>query len=126
MRIATLGGILCLSLIRIAAGQSLSAEVLKFVKVNAPLVALTHVRVVDGTGAAAAEDQTLILSAGKIASIAASATAKIPKQAQVMDLGGYTVIPGLVGMHEHLFYPIGDGIYGEMGRTGARASPRGR
>ncbi len=68
MRIATLSGILCLSLIRVAAGQTLSAEVLKFVKVNAPIVALTHVRLVDGTGAAAAEDQTLVLSAGKIAS----------------------------------------------------------
>jgi len=115
MRIATLSGILCLSLIRIAAGQTLSAEVLKFVKVNAPIVALTHVRLIDGTGAAGAEDQTLVLSAGKIASVSSAATAKIPKTAQIMDLSGYTVIPGLVGMHEHLFYPIGDGIYGEMG-----------
>ncbi|HEX9473070.1 MAG TPA: hypothetical protein VF931_02695, partial [Steroidobacteraceae bacterium] len=115
MRIATLGGILCLSLFRVAAGQNLSAEVLKFVRVNAPVVALTHVRIIDGTGAAALEDQTLILGAGKITSIAAASTAKIPKTAQVLDLSGYTVIPGLVGMHEHLFYPIGDGIYGEMG-----------
>ncbi|HEX9474556.1 MAG TPA: amidohydrolase family protein, partial [Steroidobacteraceae bacterium] len=58
---------------------------------------------------------TLVLSAGKIASVSSAATAKIPKTAQIMDLSGYTVIPGLVGMHEHLFYPIGDGIYGEMG-----------
>jgi imidazolonepropionase-like amidohydrolase len=115
MRIATLSGILCLLLVRLAAGQTLSPEVLKFVKINAPIVALTHVRVIDGTGAAAVEDQTLVLSAGKIASVAAAATAKIPKTAQVLDLSGYTVIPGLVGMHEHLFYPIGDGIYGEMG-----------
>jgi imidazolonepropionase-like amidohydrolase len=115
MRSATLIGILCLALTALAPGQTLSPEVLKFVKVNAPVIALTHVRVVDGTGAAAAEDQTLVLSEGRIASVAASATAKIPKQAQLMDLGGYTVIPGLVGMHEHLFYPIGDGIYGEMG-----------
>lgn len=115
MRIVTLSGILCLSLIRAAAGQTLSAEVLKFVKVNAPVVALTHVRVIDGTGASAAEDQTLVLSAGKIAAVSPAAMAKLPKAAQVMDMSGYTVIPGLVGMHEHLFYPIGDGIYGEMG-----------
>jgi imidazolonepropionase-like amidohydrolase len=115
MRIATLSGILCLALIRVGAGQTPSAEVLKYVKVTAPVLALTHVRVIDGTGAAAAEDQTLLLSAGKIASVAAASGAKIPKAAQVMDLSGYTVIPGLVGMHEHLFYPIGDGIYGEMG-----------
>jgi imidazolonepropionase-like amidohydrolase len=115
MRIATLSEILCLSLISVAAGQTLSPEVLKFVKVNAPIVALTHVRLIDGTGAAAAEDQTVVLSAGKIASVSAAAAAKIPKAAQILDLSGYTVIPGLVGMHEHLFYPIGDGIYGEMG-----------
>ena len=115
MRIATLSAFLGVALIRVAAGQSLSAEVLKFVKVNAPTIALTHVRLIDGTGAAAAEDQTLVLSAGKIASVSPAAGAKIPKTAQVMDLSGYTVIPGLVGMHEHLFYPIGDGIYGEMG-----------
>ena len=115
MRSATLSAILCLSFIRAAAGQTLSAEVLKFVKVNAPVVALTHVRVIDGTGAAAVEDRTLILSAGRIVAVSAAASAQIPKTAQVMDLSGYTVIPGLVGMHEHLFYPIGDGIYGEMG-----------
>jgi imidazolonepropionase-like amidohydrolase len=115
MRSATLIGILCLSLTGLAAGQTLSPDVLKFVKINAPVVALTHVRVIDGTGAAAIEDQTLVLSAGKIASVSAATAAKIPKAAQVVDLSGYSVIPGLVGMHEHLFYPIGDGIYGEMG-----------
>jgi imidazolonepropionase-like amidohydrolase len=33
----------------------------------------------------------------------------------VVDLHGYSVIPGLVGMHDHMFYPMGDGIFGEMG-----------
>ncbi len=36
----------------------------------------------------------------------------IPAGAQVMDLRGKTVIPGLVMMHEHLFYPSGPGVYG--------------
>ena len=36
--------------------QTLSPEVRQFVKVDAPVVALTHVRVIDGTGAAARED----------------------------------------------------------------------
>ena len=34
--------------------------------------------------------------------------------AQVLDLHGYSVIPGLVGMHDHMFYPMGNGIFGEM------------
>jgi imidazolonepropionase-like amidohydrolase len=99
----------------LAAGQSLSPQVRQFVKVDAPTVALTHVRVIDGTGAVARADQTIILANGKIESVADSASASIPKDAQVLDLHGYTVTPGLVGMHDHMFYPMGDGIFGEMG-----------
>ena len=47
-------------------GQTLSPEVQAFVKVKGPVVALTHVRVIDGTGAAAREDQTVVLNKGKI------------------------------------------------------------
>jgi len=83
-----------------------------FVKVDAPVIALTHVRVIDGTGAAAREDQTVVIAKGKIQSV--SATAEIPKDAQVLDLHGESVIPGLVGMHDHMFYPVGHAIFGEM------------
>jgi imidazolonepropionase-like amidohydrolase len=96
------------------AAQTLSPQVREFVKVDAPVVALTHVRVIDGTGAAAREDRTIILSRGKIESESDAATANLPKAAQVMDLKGYTVMPGLVGMHEHMFYPAGDAIFHEM------------
>ena len=93
----------------------MSAQVKPFVKVDAPVVALTHVRVIDGTGAEAAEDQTVVLSKGTIESVTSAATANVPKDARVLDLHGYTVIPGLVGMHDHMFYPVGGGIFGEMG-----------
>jgi len=86
----------------LASAQSLSPQVQPFVKVNAPVVALTHVRLIDGTGAPVRDDQTVILSKGKIESITASGSANIPKDAQVLDLHGDTVIPGLVGMHDHL------------------------
>ncbi len=95
--------------------QTLSPGVQAFVKVNAPMVALTHVRVIDGTGAAALEDQTVILSKRKIESVGDASAASVPKDAQVLDLHGYSVIPGLVGMHDHMFYPMGNGIFGEMG-----------
>jgi imidazolonepropionase-like amidohydrolase len=98
-----------------AAGQTLSPEVRNFVKVDAPAVALTHVRVIDGTGAAPIEDQTIVLRKGKIESMAAASSAKIPTDAQVLDLHDCSVIPGLVGMHDHMFYPMGNVIFGEMG-----------
>lgn len=97
-----------------AAAQTLSPEVRKFVTVDAPVLALTHVRVIDGTGAAEREDQTIVLSRGKIASVGDASSANVPKDAQVLDLHGYSVIPGLVGMHDHMFYPMGNGIFGEM------------
>jgi len=96
------------------AAQTLSPEVKGFVKVDRPVVVLEHVRVIDGTGGPVREDQTVVLARGKIDSIASAASAIVPKDAQVLDLHGHTVIPGLVGMHDHMFYPMGNGVYGEM------------
>jgi imidazolonepropionase-like amidohydrolase len=97
-----------------AAAQTFSPAVKQFVKIDAPVVALTHVRVIDGTGAAAREDQTVVLSHGKFESVSDASSANVPKDAQVVDLHGYTVIPGLVMMHEHMFYPAGNAIFHEM------------
>jgi imidazolonepropionase-like amidohydrolase len=104
----------CLTAVGIVSAQTLSPQVRGFVKVDAPVVALTHVRVIDGTGAAAREDQTVVISKGKIESVSDAASANVPTDAQVLDLHGYSVIPGLVGMHDHLVYPMGNGIFGEM------------
>jgi len=98
----------------LAAAQAQSPQVKPFIKVDAPVVALTHVRVIDGTGAVARDDQTVILSKGKIDSVSDASAANVPKDAQVLDLHGYSVIPGLVGMHDHMFYPMGNGVFGEM------------
>ncbi len=81
-----------------------------FITVNAPVVALQHARVIDGTGAAPREDQTVIIDHGKIAAVGPFALTPPPSGAQALDLTGNTVIPGIVGMHEHLFYNSGDAI----------------
>jgi imidazolonepropionase-like amidohydrolase len=84
-----------------------------FVAFDDPVIALMHARVIDGTGAAPREDQTVIIHDGKIAAIGMS---KAPDGARVIDLTGHTVMPGMVGMHEHLYYPVGGGVpmYPEM------------
>src|SRR5258707_8496901 len=105
---------LWLSFSSVVMAQTLSPEVRAFVKVDAPLVALTHVRVIDGTGAAPREEQTILISKGKIESVVDAGSASIPKDAQVLDLHGYSVMPGLVGMHDHMFYPMGNAVFGEM------------
>jgi imidazolonepropionase-like amidohydrolase len=85
-----------------AQAPKLSPDVLKYVGVNAQAVLLTHVRIIDGTGAAPLEDQSILIENGKIVSIGATPPANSP--AQIIDLSGRTVIPGLVGMHDHLYY----------------------
>jgi len=77
--------------------------VLPYVKTRADVVLLRHVRVIDGTGAAPAEDRTVIVQGGRIAAVG-PADLPAPAGAEVMDLTGHTVLPGLVGLHNHMYY----------------------
>jgi imidazolonepropionase-like amidohydrolase len=97
--------------------QAPMSESRQFIRAEAPVVALAHVRLIDGTGAAALDDQTIVISDGKIQSIGPGATANLPLNALTLDLRGYTVLPGLVGMHDHMFFPQGGTppIYSDMG-----------
>lgn len=69
---------------------------------NATVKVLQHVRVLDGTGAPAREDQTVVIEGTKITRVGADSS--IPAGAEVFDLSGHTVLPGLVGMHDHIYY----------------------
>jgi len=80
-----------------------SADVKAFVKVDAGPVALTHVRIIDGTGAPAQADRTLLIENGRIAAIQAAADT-VPDRYKVIDATGKSVMPGLVGMHDHMYY----------------------
>jgi cytosine/adenosine deaminase-related metal-dependent hydrolase len=91
-----------------------------FVKIDSPVVVLGHVRVIDGTGAPARENQTLIIRDGNIAAVGDAAAVTVPAGATVFDLAGRTVIPGLVMMHEHLYYTTGPGVYGQLGVSFSR------
>jgi imidazolonepropionase-like amidohydrolase len=76
-----------------------------FVREDAPTIVLAHVRVIDGTGAAAKADQSVAIRDGKIIALGDAASTKAPDGAKVLDLTGRSVIPGLVGMHDHMYYP---------------------
>ncbi len=82
----------------------LSKAVQQFVRVGSPKVILTHVRVIDGTGAPAVDDQNIVIENGKITSISQGADVASSANTTVLNLAGYSVMPGIVGMHNHLFY----------------------
>jgi imidazolonepropionase-like amidohydrolase len=86
------------------AAAQLSQATREYVSVDAPVVALRNVRVVDGTGAAPAENQTVVISNGRITAVGSSARVPVPAGAQSIDLAGHTIIPGIVGLHDHTFY----------------------
>lgn len=109
----------CLFLFILAVGSygQIPGDLQQFIRVNAPTIALTNVRVIDGTGAAPLENQTIIIADGKISIVGPTAATTIPAGTKTLDLAGYTVLPGLVGMHNHLFFPMGGSppIYSDMG-----------
>jgi imidazolonepropionase-like amidohydrolase len=100
------------------AGQTqIAAGVRDYVKVDAPIVALTNVRVIDGTGAPPKERQTLVIQNGDITALGDGTAVSPPSDAMVIDLDGKTVMPGLVMVHEHLYYPTGPQVYGQLGQS---------
>src|SRR6266567_183293 len=110
-------GALCLGVVCNAQPPQFANAVRTFIKVDAPVVALTHVRVIDGTGASPKEDQTIVLRNGTITELGDASRVKAPEGATAIDLNGKSVMPGLVMMHEHLYYPTGPGVYGQLGES---------
>lgn len=82
----------------------LSKVVQEFVRVSDKTVVLAHVRIVDGTGSPAVEDRNVTIEDGKVGAIDPGTDVASSPGKTVLPLRGYTVMPGIVGMHDHLFY----------------------
>ena len=102
------------------AHPGISAAVLGFAKVDAALIALTNARVIDGTGGPPREAQTVIIKGRMIAAVGDTASLAPPPGATVIDLTGKTLIPGLIMVHEHLYYPTGPQVYAQVGQSFVR------
>jgi imidazolonepropionase-like amidohydrolase len=120
-RPAGLGFILTIALVARAVAQTRGPEVVPFLVVRDSIFVLRHVRVVDGTGAAPLDDQSLVVAGGRITSVGPAASTPIPAGARTLDYGGYTVLPGLIGMHEHLYYTTS--ISDQLGADGNLDQP---
>ncbi len=87
----------------LAPPATLGPDVQPFVHIPAGKIAIKHLRIIDGTGAAPMADATLLIDGAKIGAVL-PAGAPVPAGYRVLDGTGETALPGLVGMHNHMYY----------------------
>lgn len=108
---------------QVAAAQradSMGPAVREVVTAAAPVIVLTHVKLIDGTGRPGREDQTVVIEGGRITAVGKTGDVKPPAGASVIDLSGHTVIPGIIGMHDHLYYTAAGGRSAQLTYTAPR------
>lgn len=80
-----------------------------YVAVDAPVVALRGASVLDGTGGPALRNQTVLVRGTRIEAVGPMDQVDVPAGAEALDLSGHTVLPGMVGLHNHLYYTAAGG-----------------
>ena len=92
----------------------------EFVSVDAPVIALTNVIVIDGSGGEPRSGQTIVITDDRITAVGPSSEVEVPNGAEVLELSGHTVVPGLVGMHNHSYYTAAGGRAAQLDFSGPR------
>jgi imidazolonepropionase-like amidohydrolase len=100
--------------------DSLGPQVRNVVSADAPVIVLTNVKLIDGTGAPARENQSVVISNGRITAVGNAGDISAPAGARVIDLTGHTLIPGIVGLHDHLYYTSAGGRSAQLTFTAPR------
>jgi len=99
---------------------SMGQGVRNYVTVDAPVIAFTNVKLIDGTGAPARDGQTVIVENGRITQVGSSSAVRAPSGARVIDGSGHTLIPGIMGLHNHLYYTAAGGRSAQLTYTAPR------
>ena len=110
LKLTILNGLL-LAVVSSQSFEDLSSKVQSFVKISDSEFVINNVRLIDGTGSLTQEDMSVIVKKGRIVSISKTNDIKHQSITKVIDGRGHTLIPGLVMLHEHMFYPSGEGRY---------------
>ena len=92
----------------------------EFVSVDAPVIALSDVIVIDGSGGEPRSGQTVVITDDRITAVGPSSEVEVPNGAEVLELSGHTVVPGLVGMHNHSYYTAAGGRAAQLDFSGPR------
>lgn len=65
-------------------------------------------RVIDGFGGAPLERGVVLIEDGRITQVGAADSVRVPKDAERVDVGGHTVLPGIIDCHVHATYRARD------------------
>src|SRR5258708_23033567 len=65
-------------------------------------IVLKGARLIDGTGGAAIENSGLVIEGDHLVAAGTAGTVSIPKDADVRDVSGKTIMPALINLHGHL------------------------
>jgi imidazolonepropionase-like amidohydrolase len=70
-----------------------------------PDLVIIGARLIDGTGSPPVVDAVIVIRNGTFASVGTNGEVPVPKNAELIDVEGKTVIPGLIDAHVHFMYP---------------------
>lgn len=102
-------------------GMNALAEISKGISGSrAATLAIVGGTLIDGTGAAPVADAAVVIHDGRIVAAGPRSKVKIPKDANVVDAHGKTILPGLWDMHAHFEQVEWGPIYLAAGVTTAR------
>ena len=91
-----------------------------FIAVDSGLIALMNAKTIDGTGDQSKLGQTILIEGDKIIAVGPGSDITVPDRAVKIDLSGHTIIPGLIGLHNHSFYTGGRGRSAQLSFSGSR------
>ncbi|MEM8887502.1 MAG: hypothetical protein AAGD28_05910, partial [Bacteroidota bacterium] len=91
----------------LAEESELSTYTQSFLKYEPDKLAITHVKIIDGSGEEIKEDQSILISSNQILKIGEASELEIPKDYLQIDGKGQTLIPGIIGVHNHMRFPAG-------------------
>ena len=90
----------------------------RYVRVSAPALVIQNVTLVDGTGEEPRRGMSVVVEEGRITEVGQRVS--IPPDAEILGYSGHTLIPGLVGLHDHMFYTAAGGRVATLSFSGPR------
>jgi imidazolonepropionase-like amidohydrolase len=80
---------------------------LSHLSANEGPIAFVGATIIDGTEAAPLTDGVIVISNGRIRTVGPRASVRIPAGAEIIDVAGKTIMPGIVNAHAHVGDTLG-------------------